>query len=78
VLLTTQYLEEADQLAGRIVVIDLGVVIASSTPAELKARLGSDLIELEFLGVCDATPFAVYGLYVLVREAVRLRSQSPP
>ena len=47
VLLTTQYLEEADQLADRIVVIDRGDVIASGTSAELKARLGSDLIELE-------------------------------
>ena len=47
VLLTTQYLEEADHLADRIVVIDRGKVIASGTPAELKSRLGSDLIELQ-------------------------------
>jgi ABC-2 type transport system ATP-binding protein len=47
VLLTTQYLEEADQLADRIVVIDRGEVIASGTSAELKSRLGSDVIELE-------------------------------
>jgi ABC-2 type transport system ATP-binding protein len=47
VLLTTQYLEEADQLADHIVVIDRGQVIASGTSAELKARLGSDLIEVE-------------------------------
>ena len=44
VLLTTQYLEEADQLADHSVVIDRGQVIASGTSAELKARLGSDLI----------------------------------
>jgi ABC-2 type transport system ATP-binding protein len=47
VLLTTQYLEEADQLADHIVVIDRGEVIASGTSAELKSRLGSDLIEVE-------------------------------
>ena len=39
-LLTTQYLDEADQLAGRIAVIDGGKVIAEGTPAELKASLG--------------------------------------
>ena len=46
VLLTTQYLEEADQLADHSIVIDRGQVIASGTSAELGAqRLGSDLIE---------------------------------
>jgi oleandomycin transport system ATP-binding protein len=41
VLLTTQYLEEADQLADEIAVIDHGTVIATGTPAELKARTGA-------------------------------------
>ncbi|MEM7141779.1 MAG: ATP-binding cassette domain-containing protein [Actinomycetota bacterium] len=40
VILTTQYLEEADQLADDIVVIDRGRVVASGTPGELKQRLG--------------------------------------
>jgi len=52
VLLTTQYLEEADQLADHIVVIDRGKVIASGTSGELKSRLGSDLIEVE-VGAAD-------------------------
>ena len=46
VLLTTQYLEEADQLADRIAVIDRGRVIAEDTPAELKAALGGDWIDV--------------------------------
>src|SRR5712691_2510236 len=46
VLLTTQYLEEADRLAGRIAVIDRGKVIANDTPAGLKAQLGSTVIEV--------------------------------
>jgi ABC-2 type transport system ATP-binding protein len=43
VLLTTQYLDEADHLAGRIAVVDSGRVIASGTPGELKAEIGGRL-----------------------------------
>jgi ABC-2 type transport system ATP-binding protein len=46
VLLTTQYLEEADQLAGRIAVIDHGKVIAEGTSAELKASVGSGVLQV--------------------------------
>jgi ABC-2 type transport system ATP-binding protein len=46
VLLTTQYLEEADRLADRIAVVDGGHVIANDTPSTLKAELGSTVIEL--------------------------------
>jgi ABC-2 type transport system ATP-binding protein len=46
VLLTTQYLDEADQLAGRVVIVDRGRVIADGTPAELKAAAGRDVIEI--------------------------------
>ena len=52
VLLTTQYLEEADHLTQRIVVIDRGQVIANDTPAALKSELGSTVIEL---GMSDNT-----------------------
>ncbi len=46
VLLTTQYLEEADQLADHVVIIDHGKVIATGTPTELKAQAGQDVIEV--------------------------------
>ena len=50
VLLTTQYLEEADRLAARIAVVDGGRVIANDTPERLKAQLGKTVIEMEFRG----------------------------
>jgi daunorubicin resistance ABC transporter ATP-binding subunit len=46
VLLTTQYLEEADQLARDVVIIDHGKVIASGTPDDLKSLAGNDVIEV--------------------------------
>lgn len=45
-MLTTQYLEEADNLADRIAVIDLGAVIAEGTADELKDRMGGEVLEL--------------------------------
>ena len=54
VLLTTQYLEEADQLAKRVAVVDVGRLIAEGTPSELKAQLGSTVIEFVMAGELDA------------------------
>ncbi len=50
VLLTTQYLEEADRLAGRIAVVDDGRVIANDAPDRLKSQLGSTVVELGIRG----------------------------
>jgi len=46
VLLTTQYLEEADQLAGRVAVIDQGRIIAEGTPGQLKASAGEGMLRV--------------------------------
>jgi len=46
VLMTTQYLDEADQLAGRVVIVDHGRTIAEGTPAELKHQVGGHMIEV--------------------------------
>jgi ABC-2 type transport system ATP-binding protein len=48
ILLTTQYLDEADQLAHRVAVLDGGRIVAEGTPAELKARIPGGHIELAF------------------------------
>ena len=52
VLLTTQYLEEADRLAGQLAVVDHGKVIASGSPAKLKATIGTTVIDI---GLSSAT-----------------------
>ncbi len=51
IVLTTQYLDEADHLAAYIVIIDGGRVIAQGTPDELKSRVGADMVELHTIDV---------------------------
>ena len=53
VFLTTQYLEEADQLADRIAVLDKGRIVAQGTPAELKRQVPGSHIRLRFASVRD-------------------------
>ena len=54
IILTTQYLEEADELANRISIIDEGLVVAEGTPDELKSSIGGDVITLTFRSNHDA------------------------
>jgi ABC-2 type transport system ATP-binding protein len=58
VLLTTQYLDEADQLASRISVLDHGRVVAGGTPDELKSRIGGDRIDVVVRADADLTAAA--------------------
>jgi ABC-2 type transport system ATP-binding protein len=53
VFLTTQYLEEADQLADRVGIISAGRIAAEGTPTELKRRVGQDLVIIRTLGPLD-------------------------
>jgi ABC-2 type transport system ATP-binding protein len=48
IFLTTQYLDEADQLANRVAVLDRGAIVADGTPAELKRRIPGGHVELQF------------------------------
>ncbi|MET3803171.1 ABC-2 type transport system ATP-binding protein [Nakamurella sp. UYEF19] len=54
VILTTQYLEEADRLADRIAIIDGGRVVAQGSPAELKGLAGEDVVEVRVRDDADA------------------------
>ena len=68
VLLTTQYLDEADRLADDIAVIDNGKVIAQGTPAELKQRVGGERLEVRLADPAQA-PQAAQALAPLSDEA---------
>ena len=57
-LLTTQYLDEADHLASQIVIIDHGHAVAAGTPAELKQRIGGQVIEVHVRDNRDAATIA--------------------
>jgi ABC-2 type transport system ATP-binding protein len=68
VFLTTQYLEEADKLCDRLAIIDGGQIVADGTPAELKARMGHDVVNVSLNGAdIGATEAALAGLAGLER-----------
>ena len=58
ILLTTQYLNEADALAGRIIVIDRGRKVAEGSPAELKARIGTSSLRVRLVDGADTVKAA--------------------
>ena len=73
VLLTTQYLDEADQLADRISVIDTGRVIAEGTSSELKARVGNGALHVRVMHPADrprASAVLARVLHVEIRDEV--------
>ena len=70
VFLTTQYLEEADQLCDRLAIIDEGRIVAEGTPDQLKADMGHDVVSITLTGAdAAATEAAVIGLPGLERVA---------
>jgi len=68
IFLTTQYLEEADQLADRVGIINDGRIVAEGTPEELKRRVGTDLVVVEVEG--DGAPAAAVIEQLDVIESV--------
>jgi ABC-2 type transport system ATP-binding protein len=68
VLLTTHYLEEADQLAARLAIVDRGRVVAAGTPEELKSQLRGDAVEVELASPYDGVASGAVGAIAGVRE----------
>jgi ABC-2 type transport system ATP-binding protein len=70
ILLTTQYLEEADQLADRIAVLEHGQIVAEGTPAELKARVGGEVVTLNDVDGAVVHEVATDGTVAGLRRAL--------
>jgi oleandomycin transport system ATP-binding protein len=79
VLLTTQYLEEADQLADDIAVVDRGTVIATGTPEELKARTGAQTLSVRPADPADVpTVLAIVGGVTPAEPEIRNTTVTAP
>jgi ABC-2 type transport system ATP-binding protein len=80
ILLTTHYMEEADQLASRVAIVDRGRVVAEGSPAELKASLHGEAVHVEFDGTnvngeVDAALQGVPGLREVLVEGRALHAR---
>jgi ABC-type multidrug transport system ATPase subunit len=73
VLLTTQYLDEADQLADTIVVVDRGLVVAEGTPEQLKASIGRPSVVVT---LADAEPVALEKVRAALGPEATIRGRS--
>jgi ABC-2 type transport system ATP-binding protein len=62
ILLTTQYLEEADELADRVGIVDTGKLVAEGTPTELKRSIGTDVVVARIEGDADAARAALHDI----------------
>lgn len=74
IFLTTQYMEEADRLANRLCIVDQGKIVAEGTPAELKSKIGADIITLRFkssdLTDCEKAQDVISGLEGIVEVGI--------
>src|SRR6478736_5064626 len=66
IFLTTQYLEEADELADRVGIVDAGRLVAEGTPTELKRSIGTDVVFARIEGDAAAARAALDGVYGVV------------
>ena len=79
ILLTTHYLEEADQLADRVAIVDAGRVVVEGTPDELKSELRGDAVQVELVttsGQAVAVLGRVPGLREISADGPRLRARA--
>ena len=67
ILLTTQYLEEADELADRVGIVDNGHLVAEGTPTDLKHSIGTDVVFARIEGDADTAKAALEGVYGVLK-----------
>src|SRR5262249_46222404 len=68
IFLTTHYLDEADALCDRLLIIDHGRIVAEGTPEQLKRRIAGDIVTVEGVGAADRAQAALAG-HTGVRES---------